>query len=257
MNATMTATMLPQFATRRIPGPGAGRPGIPWGSPSRLWPGRRAASAPEAALYLLGRQALGDQLVRLLLAEEPEAQVVVLDAGDDMTGCRIGAERRIAGCAPGRFFEVDRPEAIAAKCRSLDRLRGHQAIHDRHVARVAFDANRVSLASGLLDAGFDRTLPVLWLFAGDQPMRPSARAGYRLRDLSALSAQGARMLLDVDGFGVGAEAVGGWLQAHGWRLEQRVDPQDMAFPWEDSPGVPAPASGIRGRLYCVAGVHEP
>lgn len=220
-----------------------------------LFPSFLKREAPEAAVHRLARQVLGDAWIRALLAEEPEAQIVVLDAGTDMTACRIGAERRPAGCTPGRFFELDLAPAIAAKHQHLDALKRRQAIHDRHVARIAFDPARVSLAKALLDAGFDRTLPTLWVSGSVMPVDAEPRLGYRIADMRALSAAGSRLCIDVATAGAGPGAIGRWLGEHGWTLEQSVDAHDMAFIWEDKVGEPAPAMAPRGQLLCVAMVR--
>lgn len=79
---------------------------------------------------------VADDLIREALAARPETQAVILGAGLDTSGVRIGAERRAAGLPPGTFFEVDLPAMQAEKRLVAARLGAAGKYVDAHVAYV-------------------------------------------------------------------------------------------------------------------------
>ncbi len=237
--------------------------------------------SPGDDVFLHARQVVADQLIRDALDREPETQIVILGAGLDTSALRIGAERRADGRAPGRFFEVDLPATQADKRRQIEALRQKQPIYDRHLAWVPCDFGQQTLTKVLRDAGFERELPTLWVWAGALMYLPETQARATVGELRALSAPGSRLYFDMileealarpnaygfervlkrlasfgevmgAGFRSGRDHVGSWLFPQGFQLEQVFDDVDMAMVWSESTGMPAPSTGAPWSQLCVA-----
>ena len=102
-------------------------------------------------------------------------QIVVLGAGFD---CRA---YRLAGINPAVVFEVDYPATLASK---LARLRQVLPKLPPNVHFVEIDFNRQSLPQQLAEAGFDASLPALFLWEGVTHYLTSAAVDSVLRYVS-------------------------------------------------------------------------
>jgi methyltransferase (TIGR00027 family) len=112
----------------------------------RRWPGVRPT--------VLARTRLIDGMIGELVA--PMAQVVILGAGLDTRSWRLPELRRVA------VFEVDHPDTQHHK-RLL--LRRHN-LDTAHVHFIPTDFNLGQLDAAMTDAGFDHTIPTLFLWEG-------------------------------------------------------------------------------------------
>ncbi|MEZ4455225.1 MAG: class I SAM-dependent methyltransferase [Gemmatimonadales bacterium] len=143
-----------------------------------------ARASPGADVFLFARQTVADDLIREALAAGPETQAVILGAGLDTSGVRIGAERRAAGLSPGTFFEVDLPAMQEEKRRIAVRLAGRY--DDAHVAYVPCSFGEGELTSALQAAGFDPARPSVWVWSGVIHYLTEAAVRETLTDLRAL-----------------------------------------------------------------------
>ncbi|MBK8283472.1 MAG: class I SAM-dependent methyltransferase [Ahniella sp.] len=136
------------------------------------------------------------------------------------------------------------------------------------------------MTKALRDAGFDRELPTLWVWAGVLMYLPEPQARATVGELRALSAPGSRLYFDMileealarpraygfervlkriasfgevmgTGFRSGRDHVGSWLFPQGFQLEQVFDDVDMAMVWSESTGMP-PSAGVPWSQLCVA-----
>lgn len=148
-------------------------------------------------------------------------QVVVLGAGLDARAWRLGALRDAI------VFEVDHPATQAHKRARLSALAGVRQCA-REVRFVGVDLERDGLRARLAAAGHDRAQPSVLVCEGVlMYLRPEAVEA-RLRDLSALAAEGSLLAASycvVPGRDAVTEAV---LLLAGEPMHTRLDPPEMA-----------------------------
>lgn len=111
---------------------------------------------PGARTSAIARTRLIDDLLMAHLEENPR-QVVVLGAGFDCRAYRLPLPRTTT------IFEVDHPSTQTTK---LERLRGMIEKIPENTRFVGIDFNQESLAERLRDAGFDPSLPSVFIWEG-------------------------------------------------------------------------------------------
>jgi methyltransferase (TIGR00027 family) len=112
----------------------------------RRWPGVRPT--------VIARTRLIDQTIAEIVSTTP--QVVILGAGFDTRAWRLAALEAVV------VFEVDHPDTQRRK-QALLRRRHLDGVQVRFIPT---DFNLGRLAKAMTDAGFDRTLPTLFLWEG-------------------------------------------------------------------------------------------
>lgn len=231
-----------------------------------------AKTSPGGDIFLFARQAVPDDMIREALLARPETQVVVLGAGLDTSGLRIGAERRAAGLAPGTFFEVDLPAMQDEKRQLAARLAGRRNLDDTHIAYVPCSFGENELGSGLRAAGFDALLPSIWVWSGVVHYLTDTAVRATLTELKALSAPGSMLFFDFIlleayekpieygfaqtkkrfdsygevmsfGFRRGTDHVRDWLAAQGITFVRSYTNLDMVELYELRTGKSAPSKG--------------
>jgi methyltransferase (TIGR00027 family) len=90
-------------------------------------------------------------------------------------------------------FEVDQPEVIAFKTRTLSEL-GASPTADRRT--VAIDL-RQNWPAALVDAGFDKNQPTAWIAEGLLGYLPPEAQDRLLDNIAALSADGSRLATEA------------------------------------------------------------
>lgn len=135
---------------------------------------------------------LDDCCERLLTAESGRRQVVILGAGLDTRALRLGwLEHGVA------VFEVDREDVVALKTECL----GHDAHEDLWHGVVA-DLTSPTWIDSLAAAGFDRSVPTVFIAEGLFMYLAADASKTLLDDIAAVSAPGSHLL--VVHFGRGA-----------------------------------------------------
>jgi methyltransferase (TIGR00027 family) len=191
--------------------------------------------------YFTSRTPFYDGVVTAAGATCP--QIVLLGAGLDSRAFRL----RLPGAST--VFELDRAGVLDFKQDVLDRV-GARPTCGRVPVRA--DLVRDDLATVLGRAGFDQTVPTLWVAEGLFMYMSAAEADRLLDDVRSLSAPGSRLAgeyfsrpwrdADVEYerlpaadqavwrqlqtsfvYGPAAHAPADWLAAHGWRPEQVTD----------------------------------
>lgn len=110
---------------------------------------------PDMTLWMAVRTAFIDRRVEALL-DAGLAQVVLLGAGMDTRAARLAR--------PGvRFFEVDQPEAQAAKRAGVSALEGYP---QEAAIWVTCDFERQDFVERLVEAGFDLEAPAVFIWEG-------------------------------------------------------------------------------------------
>jgi methyltransferase (TIGR00027 family) len=241
-----------------------------------------AKTSPGSDVFMFARQCVPDDMIRDALLVDPKAQAVILGAGLDTSGLRIGAERRAAGLAPGRFFEVDLPAMQAEKRRLIAQLvRTRTSIDDNHIAYVPCSFGENELTTALLGAGFDTSQPTVWVWSGVIHYLPEAAVRATIAALKSLSVTDSRLFLDYvlleayerpddygftptrerfDAFGEvmsfgfrqGADHISEWLNAQGLQLVRVYTHLDMVELYERRTGQPAPSRGTPWSCLCIA-----
>src|ERR1700730_2886134 len=114
-------------------------------------------------------------------------QAVILASGLDARAYRLDWP------ADMTVFEVDQPDVIAFKTRTLSEL-GARPTTDRRT--VAIDL-RQNWPAALVEAGFDRTQPTAWIAEGLLGYLPPEAQDRLLDNISALSADGSRLATEA------------------------------------------------------------
>ena len=241
-----------------------------------------ARSSPGVDVFLFARQMVPDEMIREALMDRPETQVVILGAGLDTSGMRIGAERRTAGLTPGTFFEVDLPAMQAEKRALADHLSGRSlGVGDAHIRYVPCSFGDNELIEALRGAGFDPALPTVWVWSGVIHYLTEAAVQATVADLQKLSCPGSRLFFDFIwqeayerpadfgfartkrrfdaygevmsfGFRQGTDHVREWLEAQGIAFVRSYASDDMVELFEARTGMPAPSQGTPWSGLCVA-----
>jgi methyltransferase (TIGR00027 family) len=123
-------------------------------------------------------------------AEATEAgirQAVILASGLDARAYRLAWPTGMT------VFEVDQPEVIAFKTKTLAELGASPTTNRR---TVAIDL-RNDWPAALIEAGFDRTQPTAWIAEGLLGYLPPEAQDRLLDNISALSADGSRLATEA------------------------------------------------------------
>lgn len=193
----------------------AGRSGLPEASPS----------GGDLRAFFASQVVIRTRFYDEFLLGAGCAQVVVLAAGLDARAFRL------AWPAGTRLFELDLPEVLAFKDDVLAR-QGAEPSCDRIVVPADL---REDWASALRDAGFDASVPAVWLAEGLLVYLSRDEADRMLTTVTGLSAPGSTVAFEhhpaetagslaASGFehvtglwkgGLGVKAPE-WLREHGW-----------------------------------------
>ena len=239
-------------------------------------------TSPGSDVLLFARQAVPDDMVREALRANAETQIVILGAGLDTSGLRIGAERRKSREVPGNFFEVDLPATLSEKQRLVRRiapvLAGAVSDNIRYIP-CTFGENELNAA--LLSAGFDRSKPSIWIWSGVIHYLTDAAVRLTLAELKSMSSPGSQLFFDFilleayekptdygfsktksrfDSFGEvmsfgfrkGEDHVREWLTSQGLRFVRSYTHLDMVALYEQKTAAPAPSHGTPWANLCVA-----
>ena len=140
-----------------------------------------------AMLPFLDMMMLRTAFIDAVIAEREPAQVVILGAGLDTRAFRLQA---LSGV---RVIEIDHPDTQAYKRRQITQL--EKPLAKLSFAPVDFTQRAVApLTAALASAGFDASVPTLWIWEGvimyldDQALRRT------LSELRELSAPGSTLL---------------------------------------------------------------
>jgi methyltransferase (TIGR00027 family) len=115
------------------------------------------------------------------------SQAVILASGLDARAYRLDWS------ADTTVYEVDQPEVIAFKTKTLADLGASPTTNRR---TVAIDL-RNDWAAALIEAGFDRTQPTAWIAEGLLGYLPPEAQDRLLDNISALSADGSRLATEA------------------------------------------------------------
>jgi methyltransferase (TIGR00027 family) len=143
--------------------------------------------AKEGNPYLAIRTRFLDDFLSQAAHERGIRQIVLVAAGLDSRAFRLQWPQGT------RLFELDRPEVLTAKQAILDRIRAEPRCERRIVA--------VDLATrwddALVGAGFDRTLPSMWLAEGLLPYITEEAVRGVLKQSASLAAPESRIAADI------------------------------------------------------------
>lgn len=239
-------------------------------------------ASPGADVFMFARQAVPDDLARTALESNSGTQVVILGAGLDTSGLRIGAERRASGQTPGRFFEVDLPATQAEKCQLVERLLQRQpSLSEDNIVYVPCSFGEDELSAALRSAGFDASKPSVWVWSGVVHYLTDEAVRATVAELKKLSAPGSQLFFDFIlleayeqpekygfastkarfdkfgevmsfGFRQGTAHVTEWLASQGLTFVRSYTHLDMAALFEQKTGKPAPSQGTPWSNLCVA-----
>jgi methyltransferase (TIGR00027 family) len=182
-----------------------------------------------------------DELLARMLADGLE-QVVILGAGYDATGLRLGRQASSA-----TVYEVDAPETQARKRELLARIDSGVLTRTEF---VECDFARDSVAERLREAGLAADEPALFSWLGVTWYLDAPTVESFLADLASIAAPGSRIVFDymhasalfgpsrplgarlasrvvaLQGepwtFGRDPDEVDGWLARRGWRVKENV-----------------------------------
>jgi len=235
-----------------------------------------------ADVLLFARQAVPDDMIRDALAENPETQVVLLGAGLDTSGLRIGAERRAANERPGTFFEVDLAAMQAQKRRAVARmLRSRPHLNEDNVVYVPCSFGEHELGKALGRSGFDLHKPTIWIWSGVIHYLTEDAVHATVDELRRLSSRGSQLFFDFilleayqnprkfgfeklkarfDSFGEvmsfgfrqGEEHVRTWLSEHGLTFVRSYTSADMVDLYQKTTGQQASSNGTPWSNLCIA-----
>lgn len=238
--------------------------------------------SPGVDVFMFARTAIADALIRRALTEDATTQVVVLGAGLDTSGLRIGAERRNGDQPPGMFFEVDLPATQAEKRRQVTRLlRKRPDLREDHIGYVACGFGERELGTALRQAGFDPSRPAVWVWSGVIHYLTEAAVRSTVAELKALSRSGSWLYFDFvlleayqnpgdygfrdtkarfDSFGEvmsfgfheGPEHVRAWLAEQGVTLDRLYSHHDMVDVYRTTTGCRPRSAGAPWSNICVA-----
>ncbi|BBZ01979.1 S-adenosyl-L-methionine-dependent methyltransferase [Mycolicibacterium chitae] len=133
-----------------------------------------------------------DALTALVAGSAAGEQIVLLAAGMDTRAYRLGFP-------PGTtVYEVDRPEVLGLKASLLAGVGAETAAPSCALRAVAADLAH-DWPSALRGAGLSVTRPVCWLVEGLTPYLTTAEVDLLLDRITALSAPGSHLMIDVLG----------------------------------------------------------
>jgi methyltransferase (TIGR00027 family) len=202
-------------------------------------------------------------------------QAVILASGLDARGYRLSWPEGMT------LFEIDQPQVIDFKQATLAAL-GAEPTVDLRAAPIDL---RQDWPTALREAGFDTAQPTAWIAEGLLAFLPPDAQDRLLDDITALSADGSRLLAEVflnssDSEQVQQDATRRWYQHgldihledlgyhdqrndvatylddHGWRSERTWLRQLLA---DNGLPIPAQADGegsIADNYYCTATLHR-
>lgn len=160
--------------------------------------------------YMTKRALLGDELV-LDGHSNGTRQVVSLGAGMDSRAFRLGL-------ADMTFFEVDKQALFEVKEPLVSGTPLQAAARHLVVGTIGF----MDLPASLRAAGFNSTLPTVWLMEGLAPYLTVDIMEGLAKDVGALSAPGSALWLD----GFSKTSVDQGMYFHGVRFESGLDDYD-------------------------------
>ena len=241
-----------------------------------------ARVSPGADVFMFARTAVADDAIRGALMANPETQIVILGAGLDTSGLRIGTERHVAGLAPGVFFEVDLPTTQGEKRRQADRLvRQRPELRSTHIRYVACSFGEGELGDRLRAAGFQTQRPTIWIWSGVVHYLTDVSVRATVAELRALSTRGSSLFFDfilleayrypaaygfkrtkarfdafgevmTFGFHEGRTHVGEWLRDQGLEMMRVYTAEDMVTMYEERTRTKALSAGPRWANLCLA-----
>lgn len=142
---------------------------------------------PESVLPMVLRTRYFDDWLQAIVERGLIGQVVLPAAGFDTRAFRLA-------WPPGaRCFELDRPGVVGRK----ERLLAAAGAQPRCVRRTVRADLRGGWPQALLEAGFERAQPSVWLLEGLFFYLPSATIGHVLDEVTRLAAPGSRLGFDV------------------------------------------------------------
>ncbi len=221
-------------------------------------------------------------MIRDALTGNPQTQAVILGAGLDTSGLRIGAERRASDLNPGKFFEVDLPAMQDEKRRIVRQIVQKNAeLDDDHIVYVPCSFGEDELSTALRDAGFDCLRPTIWIWSGVIHYLSEQAIETTMRTMRDFSASGSQLFFDFilleayarpddygfastkrrfDAFGEvmsfgfreGVDHVGAWLNQQGLSLMRSYSNHDMVDLYERKTGYTAPSPGTPWSNLCMA-----
>lgn len=150
------------------------------------FPPDRPRSLPSTPDYNAIRTRFFDDYLRQATADPALAQVVLAPAGMDSRAYRLQWPDHV------RYFEVDRPAVLAYKRERLGEVEPRVAHRS-----VAVDLTDDDWESQLVAAGYDPTLPSVWLLEGLLYYIPEADVHRILRRVRAIAAPHSRVAADV------------------------------------------------------------
>lgn len=166
-------------------------------------------ASPGSDVFMFARQTVPDDLARAALESNSETQIVILGAGLDTSGLRIGAERRVAGQAPGRFFEVDLPATQAEKRQLVARLLRRPArlparlpaclpacLNEDNIVYVPCSFGEDELGTTLCGAGFNASKPTVWVWSGVVHYLTDEAVRATIAEMNRLSEPGSQFFFD-------------------------------------------------------------
>jgi methyltransferase (TIGR00027 family) len=243
-----------------------------------------ARTSPGSEVFMFARQAVPDDMARDALERLPDCQIVILGAGLDTSGLRIGTERRSVGKQPGAFFEVDLPIMQIEKHRQVQRLiRLRSEFSDDHIVYVPCSFGENEIGTSLRGAGFEPSRPTIWVWSGVIHYLTEAAVRATIDQIRGLSAKGSELFFDFvlleayanpkefgfdktkvrfDSFGevmsfgfhLGTQHVSDWLGKQGLVFTRLYTNLDMVSLYERKTGHPAPSSGTLWSHLCVAAI---
>jgi methyltransferase (TIGR00027 family) len=239
-------------------------------------------ASPGSDVFMFARQVVPDDLARAALAANPETQIVILGAGLDTSGLRIGAERSMAGQTPGRFFEVDLPATQTEKRQSVARLlRRWPRLKEDNILYVPCSFGEDELGRALCVAGFQAAQPTVWVWSGVVHYLTDEAVRATIAELKRLSIPGSQIFFDFIlleayeqpgkygfagtkarfdkfgevmsfGFREGTAHVSEWLASLGLTFVRSYTHLDMTALFEQKTGKQAPSQGTPWANLCVA-----
>ena len=205
-------------------------------------------------------------------------QVVILAAGLDARGYRLAWP---AGPTPTIVYEIDQPAVLEFKRTTLTGLGAEPTVDLRP---VPIDL-RHDWPAALTEAGFDRTRPTAWVAEGLLAFLPPAAQDRLLDDITALSADGSRLVAEIFLASADSEQIQRTVTQRWYRHGLDVHLDDLAYPeqradvatylgehgWQTTSirlldlladaGLPVPTdsddpSSIADNYYCTATLHR-
>ncbi len=136
------------------------------------------------AQVIVPRTVIIDQAVTRSLIDSPHMQLAIVGAGLDSRPWRMPELQGV------RVYSIDHPASQA----SLQERAASMTSPDCDLQFVPADLSQQSLSAALADFGFDSTRPTIWVWEGVIPYLDRAEVRAALRDMTALSAAGSRLI---------------------------------------------------------------